>query len=210
MAVKPTHIGEALVAGMIQNLGDKFFDFLREQNSFCTDAIAQVPTRAITEAKLRPYNGINFDGASRVDVLVLLTAEKALPIEVKLGKTRLSKTRIDDNWLRVCGRSHDNARYTGNMMSILERKFPLGPHEDRLMAEVPGGNPVTLMKKWILIAPGEVVDEWKRPNGMPAFENASLLSFEDLVKVHGGREPFNRLVEKILPTDPYAEWGLNV
>src|SRR5437764_1037978 len=117
MAVSLTHFGEALVARMANELRGKFLDLCRLRND--ADGAFVSGDRAIAhrELQFRPYGGIGFDGASRVDLAVQLSDERAIAFEVKLGTTRLSKARIDEDWLCGCDFSHGGKRFSGNMMS---------------------------------------------------------------------------------------------
>jgi len=61
---------------------------------------------ATHDVPLAPIGGRSFDGASRVDVVVRYRPGMAVAVELKLGTTRLSRTRIDEEWLAPCGPSH--------------------------------------------------------------------------------------------------------
>jgi hypothetical protein len=129
----------------------------------------------------------------------------ATAFELKLGTTRLSKSRVDDEWLACCTSSHNDERWKGNMMAILDRRFSL-PVDGDLTVELDGARHV-LTPTWFLVARRSTLSAWK--SACPAFsENVRRLAFEDVVEGFGGREPFNALVAEILAIDFYREWAL--
>ena len=161
---------------------------------------------AFPECPLMPYSGIGFDGASRVDLVVQLAPDEGTAFEIKLGATRLSKTRIDAEWLQPCGRSHGSKRFTGNLMSILERKFGEDVSVDDLRVKNPGNAILKLAPTWIVIAKKAVLQSWRGDN-RPAFSNrVCLLVFEDIVDRYGGKEKFNKLVRELLSFDYDDRW----
>ena len=163
-----------------------------------------VESLAFCEAKLDPFAGLTFDGASRVDVVVRLRQGLATAFELKLGKTRLSKSRIDGEWLAQCKKSHRGCRWSGNMMAILDRRFP---HEARgdLKAIVNGAEKLTLTRDWFVVARCRTVERWR--TSRPKFsDHVRLLAFEDIVETYGGKEEFNALVREMLEVDFYEEW----
>jgi hypothetical protein len=129
----------------------------------------------------------------------------ATAFELKLGTTRLSKTRVDDEWLACCTSSHNDRRWKGNMMAILDRRFSL-PVDGDLTVELDGARHI-LTPTWFLVARRSTLSAWEGAG--PAFsENVRRLAFEDVVDGFGGREPFNALVAEILAIDFYREWVL--
>ncbi len=123
-AISLSHFGETLVTRMVSDLRGDFLDLCRLNASADNGFLASGHEIAFREHPLMPIGGILFDGASRVDLVVRLSKDEGTPFEIKLGTTRLSKTRIDEEWLRNCGFSHDRKRFRGNMMSILSANSP--------------------------------------------------------------------------------------
>jgi hypothetical protein len=129
----------------------------------------------------------------------------AVPFELKLGETRLTKSRIDEEWLSGCELSHQGKRWKGNMMSILDRKFPTATQSDVLTARLPDGV-APLTDEWFIIARSRIIKSWKGA-ARPAFSSSvRLVSFEAIVERFGGKVPFNGLVRELLNLDFYTAW----
>ena len=206
MAVSLSHFGETLVARMVSELRGDFLDLCKLNGSADKGFLANGHEIAFRERPLLPYGGIGFDGASRVDLVVRLSKDEGTPFEIKLGATRLSKTRIDEEWLSGCDFSHGGKRFRGNMMSILERKFPKGVLLDDLRIEIAEKAPLKLTPTWFVIAKNSVLRSW-RGKDRPAFSNrVRLLPFEDIVDRYGGKKRFNKVVEELLSFDYYDQW----
>jgi hypothetical protein len=208
MAVELTHVGEAIVARMIEALRLRFLDLC--DLSPCADEDLYRSTRPIVFANvgLHPYSSVGFDGASRVDLVVLLKEDLGVPFELKLGETRLTKSRVDEEWLSGCKRSHQNKRFSGNMMSVLERKFPPEVPKDSLKAKI-NGRAVTLTDDWFVIARKRVVESW---TGLakPAFSaRVRFMPFESIVGECGGKASFNSMVRELLTIDYFSAWVSN-
>ncbi len=198
-----SHVGEELVTRMANELRE---DFVNLCGLNAENGLAELNQVAFPEVKLSAYSGIGFDGASRVDMIFLLSAEQAIPFEIKLGTTRLSKTRIDEEWLNGCEFSHGNRRFKGNMMSILEREFPAAVALGDLKVELPQNHQVTLTQEWFLIARQKTINSWKG-DGRPAFsDRVRFLAFESIVQAYGGQQRFNDLVWEMLNFDFFKNW----
>lgn len=167
---------------------------------------------AFREARLLPYGPRYFDGASRVDVVVRIAPGIATAFELKLGTTRLGKSRID-GWLKECETSHGGKRWSGNMMAILDRRFPETAPEAPLKVAPQGADEeLTLTKAWFVVAQRSTIEGWEaRPKEgkmRPKFsKNVTFLAFEKVVDAFGGKEPFNALVlEMLKKIDFYDSW----
>jgi len=209
VAVSLSHLGEDLIARMANQMRLGFLDVCNLAQACDRDFVLSTGRPiAYTEAKLLPYGGKSFDGASRVDVVVLLTPTLGVPFEVKLGTARLSKSRIDEEWLSGCGVSHNGRRHTGNMMSILEHRFQDHVGDGPLRAQV-RGHFVDLTDEWFIIAHESVLETWEGER-RPAFSsNVYTCSLKKIVEKLGGREPFNQIVKGMLDFDYYSEWALD-
>ena len=197
MPIGLTHLGEAIVQSLIERQPSRFLELcgLPHSNGF--------GGRTLREAQLRPYAAKRFDGASRIDLIAPLHTGEALPIEVKLGETRLSKTRIDTEWLSGCRPSHYETRWAGNMMSILERTFPPGTPPEPLIAHAAGTDyPLTI--QWCIVVRQSTADSWI-DTGRPNFSNAMVVSFDDLVS-HVGSTEFDTMVRELLSFPYYDTW----
>ena len=111
MPVELTHVGEAVVANMINSMRWEFIELCslvsQSNKRFVIDMTRQI---VFANAKLAPYGGLGFDGASCVDVIVRVQENLAIPFELKLGRDRLTKSRIDKEWLSGCESSQTLVR----------------------------------------------------------------------------------------------------
>lgn len=195
MAIDLTHIGEAFLQHFIAKNPRTFFEYAEL-------SYAEVfGGRVYREVQLDPYCGRAFDGESRVDLVVPISNFEAIPIEVKLGTTRLGKTRVDSEWLSGCRPSHN--RWAGNMMSILECRFPAGIPEQPLFVNTSDGR-YQLTPNWIVIVRRITAEGWER-NGQPAFERAKVVDFDTLIYKLNPSE-FNEIVKSLLNFDFYETW----
>jgi hypothetical protein len=205
MPVPLTHLSEAIFVAMVNQKRDAFLG-VAGLSGVDPGFFAAAECVAFREASLQPYGGRAFDGASRVDVIVSIAPRLATAFELKLGTTRLSKSRIDGEWLSNCTPSHADKRWSGNMMAILDRRFPGPAPEEPLIASVEKIGALTLTKTWFVVAKRDVINAWRtRP---PKFsKRVKLLAFEDVVDAFGGKEPFNSLVlGMLMNVDFYDRW----
>ena len=202
-----THLGEALVVRMANTLRADFLDLCelrdRADLAYVDGGIEPI---AHGEVPLSPYSGRSFDGAHKVDLVVLLNRDLGVPFEVKLGDTRMTKSRVDEEWLDGCGLSHGGRRIRGNMMSILERKLPNELPQDDLKVRLEPDRYVKLTEEWFVIGRSNVLEGWNgaaRPSFSP---RAQLLDFESIIEHFGGKERFNDAVRDLLCFDYYDTW----
>jgi hypothetical protein len=205
MAISLPYLAEVLFAAMVNRRRDEFFA-LSELDRFADlDFVRAAPEIASREVPLARFAGKAFDGASRIDVVVRLRPGVATAFELKLGTTRLSKSRVDEEWLACCVPSHNDRRWKGNMMAILERRFSR-PVDAELAVDL-NGERLVLTPMWFVVARRATLSAWE--TACPAFsENVRRLAFEQVVESFGGREPFNTLVAETLAIDFYREWVL--
>jgi len=205
MAISLPYLAEVLFAEMVNRRRDEFFSLTRLHRIADLDFVRAAPRIASREVPLASFSGRTFDGASRIDVVVRLRPGLATAFELKLGTTRLSKSRVDEEWLACCATSHNDRRWRGNMMAILDRRFP-SPVAEELAAEV-NGERLVLTPTWFVVTRRATLAAWQ--TARPDFsDNVRLLAFEDVVDRFGGREPFNALVAEALAVDFYREWVL--
>lgn len=125
MPVELTHAGEAVVARMIDTLRWSFVELCGLTDRADRTAVSDAAFPFVrSNLKLRPYAGKRFDGASCVDLVVRVRRDHGVPFELKLGETRLTKARVNQDWLSGCKPSHEGKAWSRNMMSVLERKSP--------------------------------------------------------------------------------------
>ena len=206
MAVSLTHFGEALIARMANELRGRFIDLCKLGDQADAAFVNGAEPIAHCEVPLLPYCDIAFDGASRIDLVLRVAPDRAIPFEVKLGATRMSKSRIDEEWLCGCEFSHGGKRFSGNVMSILERKFPQGVPLEDLRVKLKKDVSLKLTDTWFVIVRRAVLETWVEP-ARPAFsDKVRPLDFESIVKCYGGKDKFNALVREMLSFDYYDQW----
>ena len=197
MPIGLTHLGEAIVQRLIERQPNRFLELYGLPPSGVHGG------RVFREAELLPYAGRRFDGASRVDLIVPLSAIEALPVEVKLGETRLSKKRVDDEWLSGCGTSHHDTAWTGNMMSILDQLIPANTPDQHLVARVDGAD-YPLTHAWCVVVRRRTAAAWDG-DGSPAFSRARIVVFENLVAAFQPNE-FDDIVRELISFPYYDTW----
>ena len=206
MTVSLTHLGEVAITGMANEMGDRFLDLCGLADYADLASVSGGQQLAYAEVRLLPYAGIAFDGAHRIDMVCTLSGNRGAAFEIKLSETRLTKWRIDEEWLSGCALSHRGKRFKGNMMSILERTFPESVPQDDLRAEHVAGETVSLLTEWYVITRLSVLESWEGP-GRPGFSHhVHFLHFERIVQEYGGKVRFNSLISELLTFDFYDVW----
>lgn len=204
MPIALTHFAEKVFAAMVNEQRDAFVSLCGLTDDADADFVHAARELAACDVQLARFGGRAFDGASRVDVVVRLRQDRAVPFELKLGGTRLDSARINRDWLAPCQpSSHADNRWRGNMMAILDRRFP-EPVPDELIVNVDGER-LTLTRSWFVVARRRTINAWATfPPGFS--EHVRLLAFEDVVQSFGGRNAFNRMIREMLDFDFYREW----
>ncbi len=198
MAIGLTHLGEAIVQRMIELRPNRFLELCERPQTGVHGG------RVFREVELQPHGGRRFDGASRVDLVVPLSETEALPVEVKLGEARLSKSRVDSEWLAGCGTSPQDTAWTGNMMSVLDGLFPTPASSGRLVARVVAVGDYTLTQSWFVVVRRRTADKWQGV-GRPKFLHAKIVVFDDLAEEFQPAE-FDSIVKEILSFPYYDTW----
>jgi hypothetical protein len=203
MPLSLSHMAEDIFASMINHTREPFLELTGLKAIADPVFVHAVPELATCEVGFEPVCGRAFDGASRVDVIVRLRPGVATAFELKVGTTRVTKTRVDDEWLRPCVPSHADRRWRGNVMAVLERRFDgvsvetlrVRSHTERL----------ALIQPWFFVARRCVLRAWK--HNPPRFSAAvRQIAFEDVVDAFGNEETFNGLVRGMLAINYYKEW----
>ncbi len=203
MPIALTHIAEKVFAKMVNKHRDAFLSFCGLKDKADADFVKAVPELAACEVRFEKFGGRAFDGASRIDVVVRLGPDRAVPFELKLGSTRLNKARINGEWLAPCQPSHDGLRWKGNMMAILDRRFS-GDVPDELAVKVEGER-ITLTRNWFVITRRQTLKAWK--TSRPDFgEHVDFRAFDDVVDRCGGQNEFNPMIREMLDFDFYSKW----
>lgn len=205
MPISFSHLAEEVVAQMAERQRVATVNALGLTDCADLNHVQSVETFAFHECKLARHNGYTFDGASRVDVVLWIRPNLAVALELKLGATRLTKTRIDDEFLRECRTSHNGTRIAGNMMAILDRRFGKIAPADGLNVEL-GVALVSVSRHWFVVTRQSVLDRWvgdDRPDFSPS---TVCVTIGSLVAAFGGKQPFNDLVRELLSIDYFDEW----
>ncbi|MCC9603742.1 hypothetical protein LOC67_24595 [Stieleria sp. JC731] len=205
MPVSLSHLAEVIVSEMADRQRMATIEALGLTAIADLDHVESVKTFAYHECKLARHHGYIFDGANRVDVVLWIHPTIAVALELKLGATRLTKTRIDNEFLLDCRTSHKGTRIAGNMMAILDRRFGGIAPEEGLNVEIGDGN-IELSREWFVVTRQSILNKWigdARPDFSP---NTSCVTIGALVTAFGGKQRFNDLVGELLAIDYFDEW----
>lgn len=203
--VSISHLGESIVAEMANRRRIETIEALHLAALADRDHVLNIEKFAFTECRLCPLLGRTFDGASRVDVVLWVRQDLAVACELKLGTTRLSNTRINSEFLRGCAESHENKRWAGNMMAILERKFGVESPPYELCVEI-GVASIPLAEDWIVIVQPSVLRNWNSASRPEFSGHVRCHSVNELITAFGGKDEFNGLVQSVLNIDFYDSW----
>jgi hypothetical protein len=203
-----THVAEQLFAALANEQSNRmpFLSVCGLTEHADLSYVASVRDFAFCEGCLNDFGGKKFDGASRVDVVVRLRAGVAAAFELKLGATRLTKKRVNEEWLQPCEPSHDGKRWKGSMMAILDRRFSK-PIPRNLFVATNGEKEekVRLERDWFVVARQVTLKSWE--TSPPDFgRHVRQVSIENVVHELGGKNDFNALVQRQLKMDFYEEW----
>ena len=220
MAIQLSHIGEDLIAEMLDSLahrqelsqvkcaitGRSLADDIREGS--LGDSIT---FRADDASLVVCNNGLAFacDGEQTADVLCT-GAERAIAIEAKLGETRMGASDFRKRFCVRCEKSkHSDSRLSGSMVAVLERSLPFEGTSE-LVAHVDGGQ-WTLAEPWWLVVRQVVLNRWRRSNDLPV-ASARFLVFDELAEVYasGSHQKFDQLVKRVVGSDFARRWKLSL
>lgn len=205
MPISLSHLGEIVFAEMANRKPESALQALELCEISDLDFVLSRDRFAFHETKLCPHGKYSFDGAHRVDVTLRIRPDLAVACELKLGSTRLTKSRIDKELLRECHLSHNDTRISGNMMAILDQRFGSIAPSEGLSVEL-GDEPVPLARCWFVIVKRQVLERWTG-DAKPAFsDRTKCKSINEIVEALGGREEFNELVGQLLEFDYFDKW----
>lgn len=205
MPISLSHLGEVVVAEMADRKRCETVDALGLTEMADLNHICSIKRFAHHESRLARHQKYIFDGASRVDVVLWIQKNLAVALELKLGETRLTKTRVDGEFLTVCRPSHNDSRLAGNMIAILDRRFGDLAPKDGLSVQF-GDTVVSLARDWFIVTRQSVLDRWigdDRPEFSP---NTKCIAIGTLVHAFGGKSSFNALVAELLDIDYFDSW----
>ena len=205
MPISLSHIGEAIFAEMANLNRLAVLQALDLTPLADPEFVQNLDRFAFAESTLSRHGGYAFDGASRVDVTLWVRPELAVACELKLGANRLSKSRIDDEFLAECRLSHQSTRIAGNMMAILDRRFgALAPTDGLCVILI--GKPVPLARQWFVIVQESTLAKWNKGSSPSFSEHTVCRSMNSVVEKFGGKVAFNSLVKRMLEIDYFDEW----
>lgn len=217
MPVQLTHIGEDIVAAMLNSLAERQelcqVKCLRSGVSMADDIqdqkVGGSPSFLAEDATLIVcHDNCRYacDGEQKVDVLCA-GGDHAIAIEAKLGETRMTPAEFKKRFCVPCDKStHADARLRGSMIAVLERALPFDePPTSEIVANIAQAQ-WTLARPWWLVVRQSVANKW---NGIfPVGENARILVFDSLAQTYGTRQQFDQLVQRVLGTDFAGRWRI--
>jgi hypothetical protein len=198
-----TNMGEHLLAAIVNESRTSFFDLCSPPVQVDNAYVESAESVAFAEVPLCPFGQRRFDPMSRVDLVVRSGLRVAVPFELKLGKTRLTRAAIGERLGPCKASKHEDARWRGNMMGILNYAF-VPACEGELAARLGDGesDTVTLTRKWYLIARRVVVNDLRLGQISP---HMGYVVFEDIVGLVGNQR-FDEIVREHLPDNFYQAW----
>ena len=199
-ALKITHIGEELFAKAL-TLDDDLLKIVTEDENITFTVLA--------EANFT-FEDVLFDGEHKIDVLLVPTSNtntgKAIPVELKLGKSRMQATRSGFGRF-LTGYKIENKDNTkkvkGSMVSILSQKKA---NENEISIAPLKFGDKELCAEWRLIVLTEAIAEPLRDkNFWNNLQPPKVFSFEELFK--NKKDLLNKLVEELTKSESYYdEW----
>ena len=178
--IQLSHIGELLISEMFSR-SENVRHFL--VHNVLPPSLSTSTLQAIPEIQLTRCGKYRFDGAHKIDVVVMASETKeCLAIEAKLGNDRLGMREFEKRFLMGCGTSHGDSRISGGMVSILEGKLPVGCETETVIVEYQEDT-YRLLPRWILIVRQRIIDAWLK-NGRPSLTNRCIVfAFESIVRL---------------------------
>jgi hypothetical protein len=205
MPISLSHLGEVIVAEMAERKRAATLDALGLTELADLNHVRALDRFAFYECRLARHHGYIFDGASRIDVVLWVRPDLAVALELKLGATRLTKSRIDGEFLLDCRTSHKDKRIAGNMMAILDRRFATIAPVDGLSVEL-DGSVVQLSRNWFVVTRQSVLNGWAGDSRPNFSRNTTCVTIDKLAAAFGGQQPFNALVRELLDIDYFDAW----
>lgn len=202
LAIDITHLGEALFAKLFTEnpdllkiaLGNFYPEIIEETN-------IDVQAEVALEAKAGT-NSIILDGCSRIDV-ALFIKDECIPIELKLGKTRIDHNKLKD--CKFSAHKESKKRLSGSMMSILEHLGFENCVQDKEIELYVHQRAIPVSRKWFLIVRTDKIAEklknkWKSKDH-PKLPNCTIISADTIFNKNP--QEFNRAVQELVTSDDY-------
>ena len=203
-ALKITHIGEVLFAAVL-NKNPELMEMIAGKKEYTA-----VPEAIFTDREQKQ----KFDGEHKIDVLLIPKNPKgkAIPIELKLGKTRMKANKSEfGRFLTGYRYSEKYHKFTGSMISILSKKQAEGKTETikyPLIYKIDNGT-IKISDEWKLIVLTKSIREELDETNNNLWEGKSLkpkiFSFEELFE--GNVNLLNEKVNELIKCkDYYKMW----
>jgi hypothetical protein len=217
MPIKLTHIGEDLVAAMLEDL------FRR---NLLSQVVCEISGRTLAQdieegglgddvqfhadaANLSlQTEGTTFscDGEQKIDVLCAGQGN-AIAFEAKLGTERMGAAEFYRRVCMPCERSkHADLRISGSMIALLERSLPFNS-DSNLVARL-GIESWRVAQEWWLVLRESVVTKWRKSGSVPV-KSARIISFDSLAQVYGSGQQFDLLVQRVVGREFALQWSLS-
>ncbi len=211
MSVQLTHIGESIVSEIINEMRWAFIDRCGLTEKADRDFVEFASSIAFQEVKICTMNGLEFDGGSRVDVVVLVNENLGVPFELKLGTTGVTKNNLIKWMSKPTQSRHKNPRFNGSMMGILAENHERALFKSDLTAQIANFGHINLCKEWFVISRHKTILGWEEDSPRLISFGCKPISIQDLVEWYGDKDKFNELVHsnKIIPDNPFGEWSLS-
>jgi hypothetical protein len=201
--IKLSHVGEILLAEMIKR-SQAVRRLLGEHDASVTEAENEL--RVESEVRLCTCGSYGFDGAHKLDVVLLLGRTRTcLGIEAKLGTKRLGKGEFERRFLGACRTSHGNTRIAGSMIAILDGRLPDSCDRREVFVQYEQTR-YRLLPMWFLVVRERTLKAWSQGRCPGLSCNCAIIAFDMIVKKYGGRDKFNSLVAELVGGDYYREW----
>lgn len=219
IALKLHHIGEPLIARMLQELEATG----RLSNLVCERTQVSVEDDIIAERLKRPLEFLSekaslgiltsgggeliCDGAQKVDVLCGSVNSRAMAFELKLGEERLGTNEFQRRFLKESSTSHAGTRLKGTMISVLDRHF--SESETAVLRAFVSTKNWEIVRPWWLVVRDPIWSRWKQ-SGIPSLTNGRILVLGKLVQEFGGEEAFNALVRELVCGNAFEAWRIGL
>jgi hypothetical protein len=154
----------------------------------------------------REGHALGFDGASRIDVGITGNG-RVLACEAKLGETRSSVKRFNEEFLEQLELSHKGTRLKGNTMAVLDGRFPESVNaRESLRARLDDDSSSVVCAEWVLIIRKSVVERWG--GSKPVLRNCAVKVAAEEVAEEPGTD-FQKIASELIGSETFAnDWHL--
>jgi|HubBroStandDraft_6_1064221.scaffolds.fasta_scaffold328015_2 hypothetical protein len=216
MPIELTHIGEDLVAALLESLCRR-----NALSRVVCEVSGRTLTQDIEEGGLGDVvhfraddanlivqtKNLSFscDGEQKIDVLCA-GENRAIAFEAKLGVERMGSAEFGRRFCVECEPSkHADGRISGSMVAVLERSLPFG--RDWSLVARAGNGQWEVTRQWWLVLRQSIITRWRNAGSLPVL-SARIVSFEALAHLYGSRQHFDQLVQRVIGVDFAARWGI--